>query len=203
MMTLSLNRAAAFLLMTTVACLLSGCESSGSMVVYGTGYLATEPKVVIVRPFAVSTQEAARDGDVLPSWILRNPRPRFQTDDDLRFGAIAAEQVVKELMNELKVRGIPAVVSDGSPPPQNATIITGQFADLDTGTKWLRPEVGFAVKTGYQARVQILQHNNLAVELAVYADDDDVEGAREMAAQIAHQLYESYLLGGWGQAQVK
>ena len=184
--------------------LFTGCSSSGSMVVYGTGYLGTEPQVVIVRPFAVTSEESNRDGDILPAWILRNPRSVFQTEDDLRFGAMASEQVTNELLAELKLRGIPAVLADGSAMQAiNATVLTGQFADLDTGTKWLRPEVGFTIKNGYQARVQITQHKNLAVEMAVYAKGEGVEGARDMAAQIAHQINESYALGGWGPARVK
>jgi len=203
MMSDHLLRWSLVMVLCCVAMQMVGCESSGAQVVYGTGYVPTEPTVVVVRPFAVTAEEAVRDADVLPAWVIRNPRSRFQTSEDIRYGHISAELLAKELINELSLRGIPAVMSDGSKPPSNATIITGQFADLDTGTKWLRPEMGYSLKVGYEARAQIIQHNSMVVEMTVYSGGEGVEGAREMAAHIAHQLYVSYVLGGWGSAKLK
>ncbi len=177
---------------------LGGCAGAGARVVYGTGYLATEPQAILVRPFAISVEEAGRDRDILPSWVLRNARSQLHVEGDLEFGRVAAHAVAAALVDELAMRGITVSLADASAlPAAQSTVITGQFVDLDSGTGTVRPAIGFTVKTGYQARVQIIQKGQVATELAVYAKATDPAAARDMAAQIAHQIQASYRLHGW------
>lgn len=183
----------------------TGCETTTATVTLQPGYFTVKPDVIIIRPIAVSLEDANRDQDVVPSWMLRHVRSEVQLPSDLREGRVAGDALAKYLVAALEIRGIPAKLAADAPPTTRTTgIVTGQFVNSASAAPNVRPAIGYTVKRGVEARIQFAQAGTCVGEVlidqtilsAVSGSDVDAS-AKKAAVKIADVIYNGYVTLGW------
>ena len=184
---------------------LTGCETTTATVTLQPGYFTVKPDVIIIRPMAVTLEEARRDQDVIPGWMLRHARSELQLPSDLSEGRVAGDALARYLVAALEIRGIPAKLAADAPPPTRTTgIVTGQFVNAGSAAPNVRPSIGYTIKRGNEARIQFAQGNACVGEVLIEKtlidsiSTNDVDTSAKLAAvKIADVIFNGYVTLGW------
>lgn len=201
-MTMTRNLAAIVLVL--FLSLLCGCTQPAATVAYRPGYFTEKADVFIVRPFAATFDDAQKDSDLLPNWIVKI-RPEPQTEADIKAGWIASIALSEQIVATLNARGFPAVLaSKGQAVTPKTGIILGQFVNQASGHDNLRPSIGYRAGKPVETRVQLVQKNEFIGELKIHAHDKDdaKQAATSIARQIADVLEQAYIKNGWMAAPI-
>jgi hypothetical protein len=99
------------------------------------------PQMVYVHDFAVSADAVALDSG-LGAQALEMAKGT-ETEDRIKIGKEIARIVSENLVNEIRVQGMPAQLAGPMPGPGPTMTIEGQFMSVDEGSRVKRMVVGF------------------------------------------------------------
>lgn len=199
------TRTVAAFFLILVAVHLSGCTQPAATVAYRPGYFTEKADVFIVRPFGATFDDAQKDSDLLPNWILKI-RPEPQTETDIKAGWAASVALSEQIVATLNARGFPAVLAaKGQTVTPKTGIILGQFVNQESGNDNLRPSIGYRAGKPVETRVQLIQNHQFIGELKVHAHDKDdaKQASASIARQIADVLEQAYIKNGWMAPPIK
>jgi hypothetical protein len=113
-----------------------------------------KPDRVLVYDFAVTPDDVALDRGIGKK-AIRGSGSAAQTAEEIRVGRAVARALSKNLVKELRNRGINAHHASQARPPENTTAsIKGRFLRIDQGNRSARTMVGFGLG-GTQVRTLI------------------------------------------------
>jgi len=132
------------LLLAALASLSLACPKSEVEVTQRAGPLP-RPDVILVRDFAVTPDDVKLDKGLTASIGLQI-EGRTQSEEQIRVGRQAADQLAAKIVDALNERGINAARGRGRPViTQNTVILVGEFLTVDEGSRTARLIVGFGL----------------------------------------------------------
>jgi hypothetical protein len=198
----NLQSTAAFYL---VALLLSGCATATVTPRFPATRGLPQPDRFVLHDFAVTPADINLDRSV--------GSKAEQTEEEIQVGRALAKALSKNLLSELRSRGINAyLASETSPPGETTASIRGQFMRVDPSKRTTQTVVGFGFSGGeVRTHVRVFQGTELKLSLVGEADTvmpsslkpgtplaPNVEAdAKRIAKEVAERVVNYYRQEGW------
>lgn len=144
---------------------LLGCGTAAVHTTKKTEGQLPKPDMVVVHDFAVTASDITLDQGAMAT-AIRDTRDLNVSEEAQRIGHAVADRLSTELVDELRVQGIPATRAAKNVRTSAATLeLTGQFITIDEGNQTARVWLGFGMGgTDLQTRVQAWQNKQLVAE---------------------------------------
>jgi hypothetical protein len=164
---------------------LAGCTSGSSQI--QTGMLLPQPKLVVVRNFAVAPGEVQLDPGLSATIdeTLHGAGGPPRTAEEIAVGHQAANALAEKLVVEIRDLGLNAQRGDALPPgEQPGLLITGQFVSVDQGNRAERVAIGLgAGRSDVRVRVQVFAIDQRGRKLADEIEVDAKSGLQPGMAE--------------------
>ncbi|PYJ71932.1 MAG: hypothetical protein DME76_00185 [Verrucomicrobia bacterium] len=191
-----------------VALLVVGCATTTVTPRFPATRGLPQPDRIIVYDFAVTSKDI--DPGVTAAGGMGSVA---QTEEEIQVGRALAKALSKNLLSELRSRGINAyLASETSPPGETTASIRGQFMRVDPSKRTTQTVVGFGFSGGeVRTHVRVFQGTELKLSLVGEADtvmpsslkpgttlgaNVDAD-AKRIAKEVAERVVNYYRQEGW------
>ena len=129
---------------------LMGCASSNIHQGYESHWRPARPNVVLVYKFGVAEGSVSENQSIaakgINSFSLNTAEER-----QVELSREVQEMLTQDLVDGINRLGMAARVADGSPPPDNALLVQGQFTNIDEGNRLRRNISCVAISSALEA----------------------------------------------------